>query len=500
MEAGNYQSEPSIRKHPIIMTNYCPNCNQEFAPDDLHCSNCGTPRPTAIHKTQTVILSQRTPVKATSPSVPFPPVETTTAAPVEPMPTDPTSAVATEEATAPIESPLPTFWICAQCHTANPSSADYCENCGGLNPGSQPTERQAESNGVVSSNDSTVKLPTDLVAALAAHSKPSGWRLVSGNATDVGLSRQGLTNEDSHFVMELRRYFEGRPEAFGLYIVADGMGGQAAGEIASRMAIESVVPVVVSELVGRWTSGEQVTPEQITDVLRGAVSLAHTRLRQYNDSEGIDSGTTMTACCILPPLAIFANVGDSRTYLFRQPAPSQPTNGDGVVTDPMLPLATREATEPTVTPPTILPARSDDDRATEELSPPTQAESSPQPVASKVIIERVTRDQSLVQHLMEQGEITQEEVYTDPRRNVILFALGAPDDVPVDTYQRELQDGDTIVLCSDGLWEMVRDEPIAEQTQITDLQTSADKLVALANENGGADNITVVVVRAEKQS
>ena len=109
---------------------------------------------------------------------------------------------------------------------------------------------------------------------------------------------------------------------------------------------------------------------------------------------------------------------------------------------------------------------------------------------------RVTRDQSLVQQLMEKGEITLEEVYSDPRRNVVLNGLGTRDEtVPVDTYSRKLEAGDRILLSSDGLWEMVRDPAFAEKiTHIPDPQLCANELILLACQNGGADNVSVIVV------
>ncbi len=472
------------------MINYCPNCNKEFAPDDKRCSNCGLERPQAIHKMPTTILSQR-PNGSPSEVVAAQPLETPTPIPVE-SPLVPTEL----DTAATDEPPLPGFWICGQCQTANPTGVDYCENCGALNPGSLPTERQAQP-GI---GDTTSKLSLEDIAALSAVQKPTGWQLVSGNATDAGVSRKGHTNEDSHFTLELRRSYEGQLETFGFYIVADGMGGQAAGEIASRLAIESVAPIMVGELAGRWISGEKIDPDEVTQTLHTAVSLAHNRLRQFNISEGIDSGTTLTACCILSPWAIFANVGDSRTYLFRQPEtlPGEPTLEKAPTPDPDAP------TEPIMVPSAELIARPPAERViypaelpqTDDLKTNRLYRRGVEANKPQLIIERVTRDQSLVQHLMEKGEITADEMYSDPRRNVILSALGAPDDVPVDTYKRELKEGDTILLCSDGLWEMVRDNDIAQRIlEHPDLQICADSLVNLANDNGGADNVSVVLVR-----
>jgi protein phosphatase len=344
----------------------------------------------------------------------------------------------------------------------------------------------------VSPNSTTTKLSSAEVAALAAgdkgHLKP-GFQLLSSSLTDVGLSRKGGVNEDSYFTIELKRCFEGNPESFGFYMVADGMGGQAAGEVASRTAIETVGPRILAELAGPWMAGLNLDISQIEQVLQEVIGAAHTRLYEFNHQEQIDSGTTVTACCAVGRSAVFANVGDSRTYLFRparaikpaKEAPTEPAMSD----DESNPAnrKTRKLDEPT---------RKLDDK-TDKLNP----EALKQAKEPKLLIERVTRDQSLVQHLVEQGDLTIDEVYDDPRRNVILFALGAPDEtIPVDTYHRELEIGDTVLLCSDGLWEMVRDPAMADYlVSQPDLGQVARTLVDQANQNGGADNITVILVR-----
>jgi serine/threonine protein phosphatase PrpC len=537
------------------MTQYCPNCNHEFAPDDQKCANCGRERPPVIQKKYVQIFKPTDPAhdddetEITQPYTVLPPglrEATPTAAPTvapatvpvaSPAPAPvvnpatpvkkdtgfswalPTESELTGTATEapPSESKpeekeepeLPSFWTCPQCVSLNPTSADYCENCGGIRPTAIPENRVAavdpkapvkplpvpppsagpEVANPVQQGPDTTRIPTELMAALAnEHRSPKvGLNVVSSSLSDVGVSRKGATNEDSFFRVELNRCFESKPESFGFYMVADGMGGQAAGEVASRTAIQTVGPKIIAELAGPWLAGQNFEVAQVADILEEVISAAHTRLFEYNREEQIDSGTTITACCVLGNQAVFANVGDSRTYLFR---PVKPSKGKGDITDPVLPVIPKELLE---TPPGDRATRKLNDQ-TDKLNPETvkQAEE------PKMIVERVTRDQSLVQHLVEQGELTLDEVYDDPRRNVILFALGAPDEtVPVDTYQRTLEAGDLILLCSDGLWEMVRDPAIANILLAQpDLALATQALVNRANENGGADNVTVILVRA----
>src|SRR5437879_1190039 len=109
---------------------------------------------------------------------------------------------------------------------------------------------------------------------------------------------------------------------------------------------------------------------------------------------------------------------------------------------------------------------------------------------------QLTKDQSLMQRLVEAGELTEEEAARSERRNIILQALGPDARVKVDLTHQEVRRGDILVLCSDGLSGQVKKEEIAEiVTRASDLQTAADRLIALANERGGPDNITVIIAR-----
>ena len=109
-------------------------------------------------------------------------------------------------------------------------------------------------------------------------------------------------------------------------------------------------------------------------------------------------------------------------------------------------------------------------------------------------IKQLTRDHSVVQSLIESGKITPEDAKVHPRKNVITRALGAEENVAVDSDCLTLSDGDTLLLCSDGLTNFLDDKDILKVFQNNDISAVAERLVEEANENGGGDNITVVTV------
>jgi serine/threonine protein phosphatase PrpC len=225
--------------------------------------------------------------------------------------------------------------------------------------------------------------------------------------SDVGRQRQG--NEDS--------YLERSP----LFVVADGMGGARAGEVASRMAVEQFDAAA---------DGADAPPEQqLAEVARGANRKIHKMAQE--DSAYAGMGTTFTAALVTGREIAIGHVGDSRLYRFR-----------------------------------------DDE------------------------LERLTHDHSLVEEFVRQGKLTPEEAEVHPQRSIITRALGPEPEVEVDTYTHAGRDGDVYLINSDGLTGMISEEQVAEILRDRgSLEDAAEKLIAAANENGGKDNITVVLFR-----
>jgi PPM family protein phosphatase len=226
--------------------------------------------------------------------------------------------------------------------------------------------------------------------------------------SDVGRQRQ--TNEDS--------FLESSP----IFAVADGMGGARAGEVASRLAVETF-----SE-----QRDESASPEaQLAEVARTANRKIYTLAQE--DSSRAGMGTTLTAVMVHDGELAIGHVGDSRAYRFR----------DGG-------------------------------------------------------LERLTQDHSLVEELVRQGKIKPEEAATHPQRSIITRALGPEPEVDVETLTYSARPGDVYLLCSDGLTGMVEEGRMAEiLREGGSLEAAGTKLVAEANENGGRDNITVVLFRVD---
>jgi PPM family protein phosphatase len=227
--------------------------------------------------------------------------------------------------------------------------------------------------------------------------------------TDTG--RQRRANEDSLLA---------RPP---LYVVADGMGGAQAGEVASRLAVESF-----QQGLDDTTDAEG----SLAAYARAANIRIHERSQMNAEHAGM--GTTLTAVYVGAEEVAIAHVGDSRAYCLR---------------------------------------------------------------AGELL--RLTDDHSLVDELIREGKLTPDEAVEHPQRSVITRALGPEPEVEIDTRSYRARDGDVYLLCSDGLTTMISDAFIAEILLAHPrLRDAGEALIAAANEAGGRDNITVVLLRVEE--
>jgi serine/threonine protein phosphatase PrpC len=256
---------------------------------------------------------------------------------------------------------------------------------------------------------------------------PETVRLTFGSATHPGYHYDH--NEDS---LEARLYADHLGTSLGFFVVADGVGGQQGGEIASRLAIN----VVWEQLYGAvWQAamlGEAPDHEACEAALSEALLAANAAVYAERTARASEMGTTLTAALTVGRRVYVGNVGDSRAYLF---------GGDG--------------------------------------------------------LRRITQDHSLVQRMVDAGQLLPDEVYTHPRRNVIYRSIGDRPRLEADTFAVELGRDARLVLCSDGLWEMVREDGLEEILLAeSDPQQAADRLVQNALLAGGADNISVIIVQA----
>ncbi len=253
--------------------------------------------------------------------------------------------------------------------------------------------------------------------------------LTVGTRSDPGLKRKHKPNEDSLFAMQWDRMHNSQNQQVGLFVIADGMGGHANGQDASRTAIQTII----NYMLPRISSSEATDDESFKKLLSDGVQNANLAVHNRNLETHADMGTTMTAALVVGTTAYVANVGDSRTYFYR--------NEQG--------------------------------------------------------LSKVTMDHSVVASLVEAGIIQPDDIYTHPKRNQIYRSLGEKPEVEVDTFQRDVQPGDKFLLCSDGLWDMVRD-PLIQQMMskpTNDPNKTGQELIKAALQGGGEDNVTVIVVQ-----
>ena len=256
----------------------------------------------------------------------------------------------------------------------------------------------------------------------------SDIRLAVGASSDPGIKRRDDPNEDS--ILAVQGMCHNRTDLlpFGLFVVADGMGGHANGREASRLAIKTISDVVMPAVL-RNAEGEEIFTEILSEGAHRANLALYQRNRQQSEDQFM--GTTLNAALVVGTTACVVNVGDSRTYLYRK--------GDS--------------------------------------------------------LSQITRDHSVVARLVEEQAIRPEEVYTHPRRNEIYRCLGEHASVKVDSFTVPLQVRDCLLLCSDGLWEMVRDPDIEQilKSSRPHASQAAALLTQAALNRGGVDNVSVIV-------
>jgi serine/threonine protein phosphatase PrpC len=244
----------------------------------------------------------------------------------------------------------------------------------------------------------------------------------SAGLSDVG--RRRATNEDSFCI----------DDKLGLYAVADGMGGHAAGEVASQEAIDTMRGMVrQGEGLLRAVEAGDHSPEALWRVgrlLESAVQAATYMVFgiAQNDPNQAGMGTTLSALLLCGPFGVVAQVGDSRVYMVR------------------------------------------DDQ-----------------------VAQLTEDHTLIAWQLKQGIISENEAALSPHKNVITRAIGSREYVQVDTHFFKVETGDVFMVCSDGLHGYLQDDEIAEVVALGP-EAAVTEFITMANMRGGRDNITTIVV------
>jgi serine/threonine protein phosphatase PrpC len=254
-------------------------------------------------------------------------------------------------------------------------------------------------------------------------------QIVSGGVTNVGRVR--TNNEDSFRILD----------PVHLFVLSDGMGGEAHGEVASSLAVDTIVNycthpkddpgvTLVADSSDNWSDK--------TRLLQNAVRAANLSIFESaeKNSEQRGMGATVTAAWVNDSRLSIAHVGDSRAYLLRSGS-----------------------------------------------------------------LQQLTNDHSLVAEQVRRGIISRQQAEESEMQSVLLRALGAHHEVEVDVDETAIYPGDVLLLCSDGLTRMVTEPEIAGTLQAeTNPSAAAQKLIDLANENGGLDNITAIVARFQEES
>ncbi len=235
-----------------------------------------------------------------------------------------------------------------------------------------------------------------------------------GIRTDRGLKRQ--LNEDNCNVLV------GYPGIPTCFVIADGMGGHKCGEVASKMAVDSVCNLL---LKADWQQ------ENISEILSDIITRVNDEIYNFSilDEATQGMGTTLIITVLKNRKLYIGHVGDSRVYIIKEDS-----------------------------------------------------------------IEKITWDHSFIEELVKNGSITKDEAINHPKKNLITRAVGCEPELQVDTYELEVKEEYVVLLCTDGLTNMLSEDEIFEIiNKNEEPQNACDTLVQNANNNGGEDNITVIV-------
>lgn len=241
--------------------------------------------------------------------------------------------------------------------------------------------------------------------------------MISGAISDVGRSREN--NQDAYYLP--------KDNALPLFIVADGMGGHKAGEVASTMALN-----IIEENFFK-NKEDLIGIENIKKLIKESIESANTKiyLKSLKNKKYEGMGTTVTLAYIYEDNILLGHVGDSRAYLIRDNS-----------------------------------------------------------------ILQITEDHSFVNELLKTGSITIEEAKNHPKRNMITRAVGSSSIIEMDLIAKKFKSEDILILCSDGLFNMVKENEIYRIfDDEEDIQKACESLANLANNKGGMDNITIVAIK-----
>ena len=243
-----------------------------------------------------------------------------------------------------------------------------------------------------------------------------------------GLTNTGQIRELNEDSFKISGFENGN--ASGVCVLADGMGGHNAGEIASSIAAELVCDDLIERL-------DETDSQKISLNIAAAIDFANSEVYSMSlknpDQAGM--GTTVVVAYVNETSVRIANIGDSRAYL-----------------------------------------------------------------VSDTVMRRITVDHSVVEELVKSGSITKAQARNHPDKNIITRALGTEKFVDADYYDYTPAAGDVILLCSDGLWEMLEDKEIKKIINASDnIKTAVKSLIDAANKNGGVDNITAVALQFKKE-